>query len=92
MKQAPLWLGGNATVDPYFSFDNPKTKPLANPISFYTGESDITLTHGYGLWTGLPTYMTTKEVYNADYTDVETVWYNPWTANVPIMGTNGFQF
>ena len=31
-------------------------------------------------------------VYNSDYTKVETVWYNPWNANVPIMGTNGFQF
>jgi hypothetical protein len=50
MASAPLYLGGNATVYPYFSIDNPRTKPLVNPIAFFTGESDTTLTHSYALW------------------------------------------
>ena len=87
----PIYMGGDQTINPFLSIDEPVTHPLNNPISFFTGESSYELTRTMGLWLG----QENVRVQGLNQTSVKTTIeadYNPWAVEVPIIGTDGAQF
>jgi hypothetical protein len=50
LKNTPVYMGGDATINPFISIDNAITNPVNNSISMMTGQTNYTLTRQYGLW------------------------------------------
>ena len=86
----PVYMGGDATVNPFIQIDS-VYPPTSNPISFFTGESDYSLTRTYGLWNGMTNVMLPTMNYTSTLS-VAPTFYNPWNADVPVIGTDGMQF
>lgn len=60
-------------------------------ISFLTGEGNYPLTGQLGLWNGEPTTTVKSKTFSSLKTTTSSL-SNPWRYNVPVTGTNGYQF
>ena len=50
LADLPVYEGGDQCTSPFLAIDNPPTHPPNNPMAFFTGEDDHSLTRTYGLW------------------------------------------
>jgi hypothetical protein len=91
MNGIPAYLGGDQTVSPWVSIDNPSTKLLNTPVMFNTGVQDYTKTSQYEEWLDMPTITVPTTEYTS-LTKVANSLLNPWKIVYPLEGTNGLQF
>ena len=52
LNETPVYMGGDQTTSSFLSLDDPPTHPVNNPVSFFTGEGDYSITRRYGSWMG----------------------------------------
>jgi hypothetical protein len=77
LQSMPVYMGGDQTTSPFLSIDSPPTHPVDNPIAFFTGEDDLSLTRTYALWLN----STDIQVMAYDYESISVVVpapYEPW--------------
>ena len=86
VNQKPVYNGGDSTIDPFISVNQPITNPPDNPIAFFTGTDNYLYTRMLARWLNLD-YISVK---SKDYMSLNTVndtYFNPWQQKIYVSSS-----
>ena len=91
LHEVPLYEGGDATAQAYYSLSNPPQRPANSSVAFFTGQNDYKMTRQYATWQNTTNIMLNGTYYTS-ISQTADHQYSPWGKEVPLGGTDGLQF